>query len=743
MFQPLRDLRAAVLAIPLLVVAASLHAQNRQNQEDRPRIERLVFEGVEAVDEAELRRSMVTEETRCRSILMRPFCWVTDWDVFIDKNFLDRQELPRDQLRLRVFYFRRGYREAEVATQVRPRGRGVEVVFTIAEGPPTLIDAVDVRQAEELLRERHFRRAGLPREGDPLDLSRLDTALINLQEMLEERGYLDAVIRDSVELARAERRARVEITVDPGRRATLEEFDIRGNEQVADRTIQDATILRRGRVIRRSDILAARRSLYESNLFHEAEVTVPEQPDSAKRVEIRVREAPPRAATVGAGFNTLDFVQTEGRFIHYNALNRGGRLDLRVTVGNLFASQLNDSGIFSDVLPRTLAFEDEDAFLRPTWQASADFTQPAFRAAENSVGLGIFADRRIIPGIAIDRGYGANASFTRLTRDRSPASLSYRFEVTSVEAGDLYFCVNHGICDPRTISVLRGEQRLAPLGASFTSDRTDDPLSPTRGLRTRLDLEHASELTLSEYRYHRISGAAAYHIPLGWGRRVLAGRLRAGWIRPLAAAVQNATADPLEGEALLHPRKRFYAGGSRSVRGYGENQLGPRILTVDPQALLDPENGGCTPEQVGDGTCDPNLAPIDAFWPRPLGGRSVLEANLEYRFPLWRELGAVVFVDGGIVAGRGEGFLSGARAITPGFGVRYQSPVGPIRADLGIRPTLVEFLPVVTEIVDEEGEPQIVRLQIPRRFDPLEGTDGFLAQVLNRVVLHLSIGQAF
>ncbi len=751
MLFPLRSWCGAAVTILLFLAASTLGAQERVGQES-PRVERLTFRGVDAVAENELRQSIVTEETRCRGLIVRPFCWATDWDTFVDKHYLDRQELSRDELRVRVFYFRRGYREAEVATELRPRGRGVEVVFSVDEGAPTLIEALRVRQTAAVLSDRQLRRTGIPREGQPLDLVRLDTSLINLRETLGERGYLDALLQDSVDVDRTARMARVEITVDPRHRATVGDLEIRGNEQVADRTIRDALLLEEGRVLRTRDIVASQRSLYESNLFHEARVEVPEQPDSAKRLQVTVREAPPRSARVGAGFNTVEFVQTEGRFTHYNWLGRGRRLNLRGTVGNLLASQLNGSGIFRDMTPGEFSAVDEAAFLRPTWLASAELQQPAFRAASNTLGFSVFAHRRIVPAIVIDRGVGAEVALTRRLDYRSPASLGYRFEVTTVEAGDLYFCVNFGVCDLATISTLRQRQRLSPLELSFFTDRSDDPLAPTTGYTARLDIEHASGATLSDFRYNRITGAATHYIPFGVRhRRVLAGRVRAGWVRPLDTTAPALGLDE-QREALLHPRKRFYSGGSRTVRGYGENQLGPRILTIAPEALrgLRDENGeaayACPPAQEIT-TCDPNAEEIDVddFQPRPLGGRSVLEANLEYRFPMSRQVNGAVFVDGAIVRGRGIGLVAdGHAAVTPGFGVRYRSPVGPIRADLGIRPTLVETLPVVTEVVDEEGERRVIRVQMPRRYDPVgDAGRGIVGQVLGRLTLHLSIGEPF
>ena len=103
----------------------------------------------------------------------------------------------------------------------------------------------------------------------------------------------------------------------------------------------------------------------------------------------------------------------------------------------------------------------------------------------------------------------------------------------------------------------------------------------------------------------------------------------------------------------LPASERFFAGGDTTVRGWGLDQLG-------------------TPE-----TLDAN-----GF---PKGGNSVLVLNAELRVPVWRDVGVVAFLDGGNVFRRVEDFAVSEIRGAAGFGLRYRSPIGPLRLDLGFK----------------------------------------------------------
>ena len=729
-------------AVLLLLGAAPVAAQV---EEEKPEIVDLKFQGVKAVKLDELRESIITDESHCRSFLFKPVCWVTKSRLFYERQYLDRDELVRDLLRLRVFYWKRGYRETQVDTVIAPRGREkVALTFLVDEGPPTIVSDVSVLQTKQVLPARLVARRTLLKAGDPLNMIKLDSMRIRLEADLWDRGYADAIVDTTTGISADGLSAQVRLVLNPRWLTTIDEIHVHGNEKVKERTIRRSLTFHEGDLFLREDLLRSQRNLYESNLFRRAVIELSDEEtgiDSTKIVDITVQESPPREARLSFGFTTADFVQAEGRFTHYNFTGGARRLIVTGAVGNLFARQLNNRFIFSD--NHTNFGSDQDRYYAPTYNASAEMQQPWFGSARNALALSVFTHRRSEPGIYVDRGYGTSATFTREVMLRAPASLNYRFEVTTVEAGDVYFCVNFGVCDRPTLDALRGHQRISPLTLTGNIDRTNDPFSPNRGHRGRITLEHASGFTASDYRYNRATTEAAAFMQIR-RRGALGGHVRLGWVKGIESSGQ--ALGGFVGEQVLHPRTRFYAGGAQSVRGFGENQLGPRVLTISMEQLRTSrrEEGDppACPEPTPIVECDPNNpAYADRhFQPRPLGGNTVAEANVELRFPVWDKLTGAVFVDAGVVTQNIDRSLPGSRAaVTPGFGVRYRSPVGPIRVDIGINPGRAERLPVISEEI-VNGERRLVRLNSRREYAVARG--GFMG-VLDRMVLHLSIGEAF
>ena len=399
---------------------------------------------------------------------------------------------------------------------------------------------------------------------------------------------------------------------------------------------------------------------------------------------------------------------------------------------------------------------------------NVDFVQPWFLGPRNAFGAGLGVERRSVPGVFVRDTRGGYVSFTHQLAARTSASIAYRPALTSFVEGtgeDPFFCVSFLACDEASVRLLREPNWLAPLAFSLVHDASNSIFAPTRGYVFRFDAELASRWSGSAFQYARLTGETAWYRETAGGV-VVAAHARPGWA---AALGEGAGEDDLG----LHPQRRFFAGGPNSVRGFAQGRLGPKILAVNGTSLarLEDEGGpGCLAFDINEETCDASSADAGLFDPRPTGGNVLLEGNLELRFPLVGPLRGVAFVDAGQVWN--DRLDLGDLAWTPGFGLRYFSPIGPIRIDFGYNPTGAERLPVratAVEVCFDEGtDPDGDRILIPLAPcvapdpgvyyppDRLGNTNelvdlaaidwdprGRWTNLLDRVQIHFSIGQAF
>lgn len=704
--------------------------------------------GASHVDDKALLEAVATKPTECRNPLYKPACLVSGSPSVVRHRYLDPIELRRDVLRIRLFYWRRGYRDVRVIPRTPPMRDGVRVVFDITENAPTTVETIEVVQQDSILPRRLIDETVRLRPGDPLNLVSLDSSISSLRNAMWERGFAEArVDLDTSGVSNARNAGPVRLLLEPGARTIVRSIGISGTEHISEVTTRRLLRFRDGGLYRRTDMLESQRDLYISGLFSEVEISALASRDSAKSIAVRVTESKLRRLELTSGFTTADFVQLQADFTRYNFLGGARRLTLRGTLSNILAPQLNGQGIFQDI---TTGLDPslQDDMLRPTYLASIEFTQPWFLSPRNQLGVSLFSHRTVVPSVVIDQGYGSTIALTRKLNARTKATLGYAVEVADVLASDVYFCVSIGVCESAEIEAISQGQHLAPVSLVTQFDATNDLFVPTKGVRARLDLEHASRSTGSDFWYDRVAlTMSAYRTVSKHG--VLAARIKLGWVKALEGTNEALGLGDDAAELVLHPRKQFFSGGSQSVRGYAENQLGPRILTIDPAYLTDTTLADpCTTDQLENGSCDPNLAGVssNAFAPQPLGGTALAEASIEYRFPILAALGlsGTVFVDGAVVGTNRFADLLGATAmITPGFGILFKTPVGPVRLDLGIRPTVIEDLPVITQVPAPNGQYKLVTLNTPRRYDQAEATGGAFSQFLSRLTLHLAIGPAF
>jgi outer membrane protein insertion porin family len=255
-----------------------------------------------------------------------------------------------------------------------------------------------------------------------------------------------------------------------------------------------------------------------------------------------------------------------------------------------------------------------------------NFVQPHFITPRSRAVVGLRQDRED------EETYLLNASRFRPRFEHSfsrhlTGFVGYRLEYNRLDE-----------IDSATIQALGNIEEQGVLSGPSIGllwNSTDDLFSPTKGHILSLILDQAGKIWGGRFSFYKMSAEARKYLLLGW-ETVLASRLKIGF------------ADALGSDRNFPIFERFFSGGEKSVRGYGRRRLGPLSAADDP-----------------------------------LGGLSLVEGSLELRRPIWGALGGALFLDFGQVSTRSFDLPVDDLRFAAGFGVSYQTPVGPLRLDLG------------------------------------------------------------
>jgi outer membrane protein assembly factor BamA len=745
--------RGRRLAVALLLLLPAVPSPASAQTPTRPEVVSLGFEGNDSFSATALSNAIATRATACRSLILGPFCW-TGREFALDRSFLNPGVFRDDYIRLHLFYQRAGFRGVQVDTVVtRHDDNTAELLFQVREGEPHRITTLSILGLQDV--QGSAVRENLPVSiGDRLDFLALDATRDTLVSRLRNEGFAHAEVFRSLFLPTGLREAEVEFDVYAGPRAAFGPITVEGNELVDARDILRMLPFQEGTVYNQELLFEAQRNLYSLEIFRHASITPDLGYEDQQVVPLRVtvNEGDSHRVRSGGGWNTAECFSAEARWSSLNYFGGARRLVLRGRSSNLLAHTLEDSvcsgagtGVYGDL----------------NWLVSADFTQPFIFSPRNSFSASVYAERQSLQDVFVRRAFGLNVGMTRSLGRATPLTISYRPQVAQLDAAEIFFCTSFLICDPLDIDILQGANLLSPLGLSFSRDRTNRVISPTGGYTFLADVEHASGATGSDFQYDRFvaEGTGFYGVFDGL---VLAARLRAGWMQ----AGEFRGLQILDSDARIrvaHPQKRFYAGGSNSVRGFAQNQLGPQVVSTEVENLVFPvgsqEEAVCLPEEIVALTCDAAGLEQERFFLRPAGGSRLIEGSLELRFPIWgNAVGGAAFVDFGRVRDGGARIDLSDMAMTPGFGLRYSTPIGPLRFDVAYRPPERSNLPVVTSQLrpfDPEtdspgmrvrsGEMTLdwVRMQDLALLAPSIPFDERSESFWQRLQIHLSIGQAF
>ena len=725
--------RFAGLLLLAILCATPLRAQVT------PEVRRITFKGTNSFADELLRAAIISNQTSCT---LRVIC---------DRQHLDPVGLRGDLVRLRLFYYQRGFRDARIQLDTVRNGNAIDVRFTIDEGEPVRVTSVQTN-VEQLPDDPSIRRALLQplpiAPGQPFSLIDYETSRDTLNARLVNLGYARGEILANYSIARdSAHSAHVEFELIPGERVRFGGITVQGNQFVTSAVVRRMLTFGSGEYYSYDDLLKSQRNLFGLETFRHVEIKadVNAVADTLIPVVVQVNEGNLHRVRFGVGMSTAEFVNIEGLWASRNFLGGARRLEVRGRIYNILADALHYVPGFEDT---GKPYDDLSG------SASIDFSQPWFFDPLNSLNAGVYAERKSLPNIFVRNARGAYITVARSLGPGQTISFGYRPELTQLSAGgDLVFCVNFQTCGPDEIQILRDPHWLSPLALSFGRDRANSLFAPTAGHSAHFDGEYAARATGSDFSYVRAVADWTRYQEVVKGI-VLATRVRPGYARALDES----------GEGLgLHPQKRFFGGGPNSVRGFAQFRMGPKLLTTDAVGFLADSSvtGHCTAQQINAGAC-----PVDQlvegnefrFTTRPVGGEAIMEGNVELRVPFfWDKVRAAAFVDFGQVWRQSRNIDLGDVVFTPGFGFRYFSAIGPVRVDIGYNPHPSERIEVVTTKVCAKAaltcssstiEPNVTYAQ-----SDLANTNELvsLGTVLwnqnpswrDRVQLHFSIGQAF
>jgi outer membrane protein insertion porin family len=295
------------------------------------------------------------------------------------------------------------------------------------------------------------------------------------------------------------------------------------------------------------------------------------------------------------------------------------------------------------------------------------------------------------------------------------STLLARFSYRRVSTGSLNI---PGLLIPALLQPVR----IGIFSASYIQDHRDNPADAHHGFWNTIDAGIAGNFFGSQRSFYRVLARNATYTPIGHNM-VLARQTQVGGIIPFNTAAGLTTF-----EAIPLP-ERFFGGGGVSMRGFGYNQAGPRDIGTATQ-----EPGPVTSAPTG----------------FPIGGNGLFFNNVELRFPLlWPNVTGVLFHDmGNIYRNFGDislryhqngnqDFNYAVQAV--GFGIRYKTPLGPVRVDLAYTPNPPRY----QGFSRNEPIQDLIGCTPDRINNPMYPNCVTSPQRLSTVQFFFSIGQAF
>ena len=583
---------------------------------------------------------------------LRPLVEIEPGDVFL------APQLDKATAAIRDLYRRRGFAQAKIESAVnetdagRPGEGAVRPAIRITEGPRTVVGDVAIsgnsRIPENELRPliRSIRGEAFYEPQVAVDRDALLFEYLN-------RGYAGAAVTYALVPTPDGTRADVRFEIREGPQTIVDHVLIVGNTRTNASIIQRELLLREGEPLGLQDLAESQRRLSALGLFRRVRITELAHGASNRRdVLVTVEEAAATTLEYGGGVEANRLLRATGPTGEAEEqLEFAPRGFFDIGRRNLWGKN------------RTVALYTRLA-LRPSPEPEEPQAGRApFGFAEYRVVATYRQPRMLGPNdatiaAAVEQGTRSSFNFGR----KGVSMEVFRRLTSTLRASVRYSFVTTRIFDPQfkpddpeglVIDRLFPQVRLSTFSGAVARDTRDDLADPARGLFLSAEGGVGMRSLGGQVGFLKTYLQALWFRHLPVRRRVIfASRIAVGLADGLAREVTgpDGTVEIVED---LPASERFFAGGDTTIRGFALDSVGTE-RTITPTGF-------------------------------PRGGNAVIILNGELRIPVWGGLGTALFVDGGNVFSRVTEFDVGELRGAAGFGIRYFSPVGPVRVDVGFK----------------------------------------------------------
>jgi outer membrane protein insertion porin family len=597
------------------------------------KVERIEFQGNHEISERELLAVVTVKKSHIWS-----------------HGSISQKLLKQSATNLEALYRDRGYEDAKITPRTIDHEPTVDVVFHIEEGAQTLVSNLTVTGNNNVSYAELAAPVGFQlRSGAPFSPRRLSEDRNRISATYLNRGYLNVEVRAQVSRDNSNPHA-VDVTyaVNEQQMVRVGEVIYLGQKRTRLSLIRKTAQVSNETPMRRGDLLEAESRLYDLNIFDWSSVG-PRRPITDQTEEaalVKVHEAKRNDITYGFGFE----ISHRGGNIPTGTVAVPGGPTIELGKNQIAPSQSTfasprGSVEFDRHNMRGLGetFSASLLLSRLDQRALTTYAQPHFIGSRWS-SLSSFSLERTTENPLFGANLGdASFQLERVISRKSNTRLQVRYDFNKTVLSHLLV---PALVLPQDRSV-----HLSTVSGTLLRDTRDKPLDAHRGSFSTITLGITPTALGSSANFGRLLSQYAFYKP--FHSVVFANSVRLGFVKSFAGS-------------FVPTSQLFFSGGGTTLRGFPIDEAGPQRLVPFCNVLTG--QTGCVNVTV------------------PVGGRQLFILNSEIRFPLgiMKALGGVVFYDGGNVysAISLNNFVHNY-SNTVGFGLRYATPIGPIRIDIG------------------------------------------------------------